>query len=105
VISFFEAVRVLAVEEPELRAVDPTLRAFTNVNTPEELAGALPRPVTASIPDHPEGRSARLNRPFAALHGAAPGRPSPQRNAGTIQCDRRRPERGLAKKVGMTCAS
>jgi molybdopterin-guanine dinucleotide biosynthesis protein A len=41
VISFFEAVRVLAVEEPELRAVDPTLRAFTNVNTPEELAGAL----------------------------------------------------------------
>ena len=41
VISFFDQVRVLAVEEPELRAVDPTLRAFTNVNTPEELAEAL----------------------------------------------------------------
>jgi molybdopterin-guanine dinucleotide biosynthesis protein A len=41
VISFFDQVRVLAVEEPELRAVDPTLRAFTNVNTPEELATAL----------------------------------------------------------------
>jgi molybdenum cofactor guanylyltransferase len=41
VISFFEQVRVLAIEEPELRAVDPTLRAFTNVNTPEELASAL----------------------------------------------------------------
>jgi molybdopterin-guanine dinucleotide biosynthesis protein A len=41
VISIFEQVRVLAIEEPELRAVDPTLRAFTNVNTPEELASAL----------------------------------------------------------------
>jgi molybdopterin-guanine dinucleotide biosynthesis protein A len=41
VISFFDQVRVLAVEEPELRAFDPTLRAFTNVNTPEELASAL----------------------------------------------------------------
>src|SRR5205814_4340997 len=41
VIAFFDAVRVLAVDEPELRAVDPTLRAFTNVNTPEELASAL----------------------------------------------------------------
>jgi molybdenum cofactor guanylyltransferase len=41
VISFFEQVRVLAIEESALRAVDPTLRAFTNVNTPEELASAL----------------------------------------------------------------
>ena len=41
VISFFDQVRVLPIEEPELRAVDPTLRAFTNVNTPEELATAL----------------------------------------------------------------
>jgi molybdopterin-guanine dinucleotide biosynthesis protein A len=41
VISFFDQVRVLAIEEPELRAVDPDLRAFTNVNTPEELASAL----------------------------------------------------------------
>ena len=41
VIAFFDAVKVLAIEEEELRAVDPTLRAFTNVNTPEELASAL----------------------------------------------------------------
>lgn len=41
VIAFFDAVKVLAVEEAELRAVDPTLRTFTNVNTPEELATAL----------------------------------------------------------------
>lgn len=44
VIAFFEQVRVLAVDEPELRTVDPTLRAFTNVNTPEELASALGAP-------------------------------------------------------------
>lgn len=44
VVSFFEAVRVLAIDEPELRAADPTLRAFTNVNTPEELASALRLP-------------------------------------------------------------
>ncbi|MEA2660494.1 MAG: molybdenum cofactor guanylyltransferase [Chloroflexota bacterium] len=41
VIAFFDAVTVLPIDEPELRAVDPTLRAFTNVNTPEELASAL----------------------------------------------------------------
>jgi len=44
VISFFDQVRVLAIEEPELRAADPTLRSFTNVNTPEELASALSAP-------------------------------------------------------------
>ena len=44
VISFFEQVKVLAIEEPELRAADPTLRSFTNVNTPEELASALSAP-------------------------------------------------------------
>ena len=44
VISFFDQVRVLAIEEAELRAVDPELRAFTNVNTPEELASALSAP-------------------------------------------------------------
>jgi molybdopterin-guanine dinucleotide biosynthesis protein A len=44
VISFFDQVRVLPVEEPELRAADPTLRSFTNVNTPEELASALSAP-------------------------------------------------------------
>jgi molybdopterin-guanine dinucleotide biosynthesis protein A len=44
VTSFFDQVRVLAIEEPDLRAVDPTLRAFTNVNTPEELASSLSAP-------------------------------------------------------------
>ena len=43
VIAFFDQVRVLAIDEPELRAVDPDLRSFTNVNTPEELAEALSR--------------------------------------------------------------
>lgn len=38
VISFFGDVRVREVAEAELRAVDPELRSFTNVNTPEELA-------------------------------------------------------------------
>ena len=41
VISFFDEVRVQAIEERELRIADPTLRSFTNVNTPEELASAL----------------------------------------------------------------
>ncbi len=41
VISFFDEVRVQAIEERELRVADPTLRSFTNVNTPEELASAL----------------------------------------------------------------
>ena len=41
VISFFEDVRVRAIDEAEVRVADPTLRSFTNVNTPEELAAAL----------------------------------------------------------------
>ena len=41
VISFFPDVRVVEVGEADLRAVDPGLRAFTNVNTPEELAALL----------------------------------------------------------------
>ena len=41
VISFFDEVRVHTIDERELRIADPTLRSFTNVNTPEELAAAL----------------------------------------------------------------
>ncbi len=41
VISFFDEVRVQTIAERELRVADPTLRSFTNVNTPEELATAL----------------------------------------------------------------
>lgn len=40
VISFFDDVRVLTLEEEDLRRVDPELHSFTNVNTPEELAAA-----------------------------------------------------------------
>lgn len=40
VISFFDDVRVRAVSADEIRAVDPELRSFTNLNTPEELARA-----------------------------------------------------------------
>lgn len=40
VISFFGDVRVRAVGAEELRRSDPELRAFTNVNTPEELERA-----------------------------------------------------------------
>jgi len=41
IISFFDDVRVRLLYEPELRARDPLLRTFTNVNTPEELAALL----------------------------------------------------------------
>jgi len=41
VISFFDDVRVRAIEEAELRAVDPDLAALTNLNTPAELEAAL----------------------------------------------------------------
>ncbi len=40
VVSFFGEARVRELGEAELRAVDPALRSFTNVNTPEELAAA-----------------------------------------------------------------
>ena len=40
VVSFFGDVRLRILQEAELRAVDPDLRSFTNVNTPEELAAA-----------------------------------------------------------------
>lgn len=43
VISFYGDVRVREVGEAELRAVDPELRAFTNVNTPEDLGALIPQ--------------------------------------------------------------
>ena len=43
VISFFGDVRLRVIDEAELRVVDPDLRSFTNVNTPEELA-AITKP-------------------------------------------------------------
>jgi len=44
VVSFFDDVRLRVIEEAELRTVDPDLRSFTNVNTPEELAQARVTP-------------------------------------------------------------
>jgi molybdopterin-guanine dinucleotide biosynthesis protein A len=35
--AIFEAVRTTWLDEPALRAVDPALRSFVNVNTPEDL--------------------------------------------------------------------
>jgi molybdopterin-guanine dinucleotide biosynthesis protein A len=40
IISFFDEVRVRYVDEPELRELDPELRSFRNVNTPELLREA-----------------------------------------------------------------
>lgn len=40
IVSFFPEVRLHVVSEDEIRAVDPELRSFTNLNTPEELAQA-----------------------------------------------------------------
>lgn len=41
IVSFFADVRVRAIDEAELRSVDPGLASITNVNTPEELAALL----------------------------------------------------------------
>ena len=43
VISFFADVRVREVAADEIRTVDPELRAFENLNTPEDLARARGR--------------------------------------------------------------
>jgi molybdopterin-guanine dinucleotide biosynthesis protein A len=40
VISWFDRVRVRKVSEEEMRRIDPSGRAFWNVNTPEEFARA-----------------------------------------------------------------
>lgn len=37
IVSFYPAVRVRYVEEQEIRAFDPDLKAFTDINRPEEL--------------------------------------------------------------------
>jgi molybdopterin-guanine dinucleotide biosynthesis protein A len=39
-ISFLDRVRTRRVNEGELRRLDPELRSFFNVNTPEDLAAA-----------------------------------------------------------------
>lgn len=44
VISFFQDVDVHEVGEADLRRVDPELRSFINLNTPEELVAAAGRP-------------------------------------------------------------
>ena len=41
IIGFYADVRVRFVDEPELRQLDPDLRSFRNVNTPELVREAL----------------------------------------------------------------
>jgi molybdopterin-guanine dinucleotide biosynthesis protein A len=41
IVGFYEDVRVRYVEEPALRAVDPELRSFRNVNTAELVREAM----------------------------------------------------------------
>jgi molybdopterin-guanine dinucleotide biosynthesis protein A len=41
IVGFYEDVRVRYVDEPELKAIDPELRSFRNVNTPELVREAL----------------------------------------------------------------
>jgi molybdopterin-guanine dinucleotide biosynthesis protein A len=47
-ISYFRDVRVLEIDEPQWRQVDPNGLAFFNVNTPEDLAEA--RRIASSAP-------------------------------------------------------
>jgi molybdopterin-guanine dinucleotide biosynthesis protein A len=39
-VELLDELRVVWLDEPELRSMDPELRGLTNVNTPEELAAA-----------------------------------------------------------------
>jgi molybdopterin-guanine dinucleotide biosynthesis protein A len=41
IIGFYAEVRVRYVDEPELRRIDPELRSFRNVNTPELVRAAV----------------------------------------------------------------
>jgi molybdopterin-guanine dinucleotide biosynthesis protein A len=41
IVGFYQDVRVRYVDEPELRGIDPELRSFRNVNTPELVREAL----------------------------------------------------------------
>jgi molybdopterin-guanine dinucleotide biosynthesis protein A len=41
IIGFYDEARVRYVDEPELRLIDPELRSFRNVNTPELVRAAL----------------------------------------------------------------
>jgi len=41
IVTFYADVRVRYVDEPELRRIDPELRSFRNVNTPELVREAL----------------------------------------------------------------
>lgn len=73
VISFFDEVRVREVGEAELRAVDPGLRALTNVNTPQELAaaaGARPDEPAATAPSA-RAAAAQSERAAALAAGIA----------------------------------
>jgi molybdopterin-guanine dinucleotide biosynthesis protein A len=40
IIRFFDKIRIRYLEEPEIRAFDPKLRSFLNINRPEEMLHA-----------------------------------------------------------------
>jgi molybdopterin-guanine dinucleotide biosynthesis protein A len=42
--DLFERVRTRRIDEAELRAIDPSLQSFVNINTPDELAQARRKP-------------------------------------------------------------
>jgi molybdopterin-guanine dinucleotide biosynthesis protein A len=48
VLDALEGLRVRFLDEPELRAADPGLRSFVNVNTPGELETARARACAAA---------------------------------------------------------
>ena len=41
IIRLFQKIRIKYLNEEEIRAVDPDLRSFTNINRPQELSNAL----------------------------------------------------------------
>lgn len=55
VISFFDDVRVCPVGESIIREIDPDMRSFVNINTPEEFTKYTGRSVSAA--DGSQGRS------------------------------------------------
>ena len=55
VISFMPDVRTCYVDEAALRAIDPELRSFVNVNTPEEWAAVREVLAAGGIAPHEPG--------------------------------------------------
>ncbi len=72
VISFFGDVRVREIAEADLRAVDPELRSFANVNTPEELVVAMAGRPSERARALAAGVTAAAERVLARVHDLQP---------------------------------